>query len=143
MSPDELTRTYRTYLAALVRFHLVAAQSGGMGPTDFQASSILELDGPLSPGELADRLGLSRSATTRLIDRLVAAGIAERAADPDDRRKGVVAHTGWIPPEVVEMLTAVRARIERTVEELSPEQRQGLQTYFSSAAVAYRDVLMP
>lgn len=138
MSSDEFTRAYRNYLAAVVRFHLVAAEAGGMGPTDYQASSLLELDGPLSPGELAESLGLSRSATTRVVDRLVAAGIAERAIDPDDRRRGVVAHTGRIPAEVVELLSAVRQPIGDAIDSMTAEQREGLLAYFDSATNAYR-----
>ena len=141
MSSDDLTRTYRSYLAAVVRFHLVAAEAGGMGPTDYQASSMLELDGPLSPGELAEHLRLSRSATTRVIDRLVAAGIAERTVDSDDRRRGVVAHTGYVPEDVVRLFSAVREPIGEAIGSLSPEQREGLVKYFVSATDSYRDAL--
>ncbi|WP_293699829.1 MarR family transcriptional regulator [uncultured Agrococcus sp.] len=141
MSSDELTRVYRTYLAAVVRFHLAAAEAGGMGPTDYQASSILELDGPLSPGELADRLRLSRSATTRVIDRLVAAGIAERTVDAADRRKGVVAHTGLIPGEAIRLFSSVREPIGTAIGSLSAEQQEGLVTYFRSATAAYQNAI--
>lgn len=40
----------------------------------------------LRMSELADRLLLSRSGATRLVDRLVAQGLIERAACDDDRR---------------------------------------------------------
>lgn len=40
---------------------------------------------------LADELGLTRSAITRLVDRLVAEGLVERAACPSDAR-GALAH---------------------------------------------------
>lgn len=43
-------------------------------------------DGSLRMGELADRLFLSRSGLTRLIDRLVKAGLVEREACESDRR---------------------------------------------------------
>jgi DNA-binding MarR family transcriptional regulator len=42
--------------------------------------------GSLRMGELADRLFLSRSGLTRLIDRLVKAGLVERAVCESDRR---------------------------------------------------------
>ena len=40
----------------------------------------------LRGGELARRLLISTSSTTRLIDRAEAAGLVERQPDPDDRR---------------------------------------------------------
>ncbi len=43
-------------------------------------------DGSLRMGELADRLFLSRSGLTRLIDRLVKAGLVEREVCESDRR---------------------------------------------------------
>ncbi len=43
-------------------------------------------DGSLRMGDLANRLLLSRSGLTRLIDRLVARGLVERHSCADDRR---------------------------------------------------------
>jgi DNA-binding MarR family transcriptional regulator len=43
-------------------------------------------DGSLRMGELADRLLLSRSGLTRMVDRLAARGVVERHTCPSDRR---------------------------------------------------------
>ena len=43
-------------------------------------------DASLRPSELADQIGLSRSATTRLVDRLERSGLVERRACGSDRR---------------------------------------------------------
>ena len=40
----------------------------------------------MRPSDLADVIGLSRSATTRLVDRLEARGLVERRACGSDRR---------------------------------------------------------
>ncbi len=47
-------------------------------------------DRQLRMGELAERLGTSPSATTRLVDRLVVRGWVDRDAPRDDRRTIVV-----------------------------------------------------
>lgn len=137
MSPSEMPRTYRMYLASVVRFHLAAAEAGGLGSSDYQASSLLDLDGPLTTGQLADRLGLSPSATTRVVDRLVAAGIAERVVDPADRRRTVITHTGYLPEGLSELLDQVRGPIGEAVAALNDDQRNGLLVYFQAAADAY------
>ena len=43
-------------------------------------------DGSTRPSDLADQIGLSRSATTRLIDRLESDGLVERRSCASDRR---------------------------------------------------------
>ena len=43
-------------------------------------------DGAMRPSDLADAIGLSRSGTTRLIDRLETAGLVERRSCGEDRR---------------------------------------------------------
>src|SRR3954453_10574034 len=43
-------------------------------------------EGSLRMGELADRMLLSRSGLTRLVDRLAARGLVERPSCPSDRR---------------------------------------------------------
>ena len=56
-----------------------------LGRSDLRALNLLE-HGPVGASALADQLGLTRSAVTALIDRLVHAGFVARAAVPGDRR---------------------------------------------------------
>ena len=139
MSPSELDRHYRRYLAAVTLFHHTAAEACGLPPTDYHASSLLSLTGPMSSGELAAQLALSPSATTRLVDRLVAAGLATRVHDEADRRRVLIAHTGKLPDGLAPILEAVRGPIADLIETLSPEQQAGLQAYVEGATRAYAD----
>lgn len=74
-----------------IRHQLVLAEALG---TDLAGVVVLELTerlGPMSVGALADRVGLSPSATSRVIDRLERAGLADRTADRDvDGRRVLV-----------------------------------------------------
>ena len=47
-------------------------------------------EGSMRPSDLADQIGLSRSATTRLVDRLEGSGLVERRACASDRRGSFV-----------------------------------------------------
>lgn len=143
MSPDDLTETYRRYLAAVVRFHLAAAESSGLGPTDYQASSLLDLDGPMTASALSDQLGLSPSATTRVVDRLVQAGIAARTPDDQDRRRTLITHTGHLPERLAQTLGAVRGGIGTALQALDAHQIDGLDVYFRAAMVAYQGSAPP
>ncbi|WP_157687289.1 MarR family winged helix-turn-helix transcriptional regulator [Burkholderia lata] len=59
-----------------------------LGITKSQASILRVLDcgAPLTAGELADACGIAGSAVTRLVDRLEARYLVERAQRDDDRR---------------------------------------------------------
>ncbi len=135
----DLTGAYRRYLAALTLFHQAAADLSGLSGTDYQASNLLELDGPLTSGELAHRLGMSTGATTRLVDRLIAAGIAERTTDPTDRRRAPVRHTGVMPPGLTELLARVQGPIGQAIAGMTEEQLAGVSRYFGAATTAYAD----
>lgn len=137
MSDSDLIRVYRHYLASVVHFHLAAAEAAGLGPTDYQAASLLDLDGPMRAGQLAEHLGLSAGAATRVVDRLVRAGIAERTTAGEDRRRILVRHTGHLPGPLTQVLEQARGRIGSVVEELDEHQRAGLRTYFSAATTTY------
>ena len=137
--PQDLSDDYRRYLAAVVLFHLAAADEVGLGSTDYQASSILDLDGPMTSGELAGRLALSSGATTRVIDRMIATGYVRRVEDPSDRRRVMVENTQQRPPRLEEVLATVRRPVGDVIDGLSPEQLEGVAIYLRGSAEAYRE----
>jgi MarR family transcriptional regulator, organic hydroperoxide resistance regulator len=71
-------------------FHQAAAAKNSLNITDSKTLSALMQEGPMTAGQLAQRLFLTTGAVTSIIDRLEKAGLAERASDRDDRRKVVV-----------------------------------------------------
>lgn len=68
-------------------FHHMAAAKLNLSVTDSKTISALMQEGPMTAGQLAERLSLTTGAVTNLIDRLEQRGIVHRAADPNDRRK--------------------------------------------------------
>lgn len=132
-----IDETYRRYIATVTRFHLAAAEACGLSPTDYQASSLLALDGPMTTGQLADQLALAPWAATRTVDRLIAAGLAQRTGDPTDRRRVVVEHTGTLPDDLATLLDLVRKPLADTIADLTAEQAQGLLLYLQAAERAY------
>lgn len=134
-----LATDYRRYLASLVLFHLAAADAAGLGATDYQASSILDLDGPMTAGELASRLGLSTGATTRLIDRMERGGYVARTRDAEDRRRVLVEHTETRPARLDEILATVTGPVAAVLESLTSAQREGVAIYIRGAQRAYAE----
>lgn len=67
----------------------------GISRSELRLLNLLE-DGPRPHTEIAAHLRLSRAAVTAMVDRLVAAGLVDRAASNDDRRVKLVSLTGRV-----------------------------------------------
>ncbi|MDT5147067.1 MAG: hypothetical protein QOC58_1712 [Mycobacterium sp.] len=72
------------------------AVSHDLRPNDFRALlhiMVAETAGrPMTSGDLSQRMGLSGSAITYLVDRLIEAGHIRRDSHPQDRRKVILRH---------------------------------------------------
>jgi DNA-binding MarR family transcriptional regulator len=80
----------RRVIAAAILFNHEVAERLGLGASDAQFMTLLELHGSLTPGRLAELSGLRTGTVTGVIDRLERAGFVRRERDPDDRRKVIV-----------------------------------------------------
>jgi DNA-binding MarR family transcriptional regulator len=70
-----------------------ACDALGINRTDGRCLDVLDREGPVTAGRLAQAAGLSAAAATTAIDRLEAKGYARRTRDENDRRRVVVALT--------------------------------------------------
>src|SRR3954451_15755886 len=76
---------------------LIAVSARSIGAVDesitipqFRLLVVLDGRGPLKLTTLAEHLGVNPSTVTRMVDRLVAAGLVSREANPASRRELVV-----------------------------------------------------
>jgi DNA-binding MarR family transcriptional regulator len=138
----------RANAASAVRFNIAMAQQLGMPLADVQCIGLL-VDGPSTPSWLAERLGLSTGAVTKLLDRLQQAGYITRSADPADRRRIIVAAdperlselgqryapmgeqiqrhvAGYSDTELELIVNFLRAGREAADQEISRMRREGL-----------------
>ena len=77
----------------LLRGLAAVDRQAGLTQARRSALSVIVLGGPRSLGALAAAEGVAGPTMTRIVDGLVSAGLAERAADPDDGRAVVIAPT--------------------------------------------------
>ena len=77
----------RAAQSATDRFDQAVADSLGLNRTDMRCVDILDREGRLTAGQLADHVGLTTGAVTTLVDRLERAGLARRVRDSEDRRR--------------------------------------------------------
>jgi len=83
---EQLLREVRLMSSFDALFSQAVAECVGMHSTDIETMDLLNTLGPMTPGELSRRTGLTSGATTRLIDRLERVGYVRRRPDEVDRR---------------------------------------------------------
>lgn len=114
----------RELMARAVLFQEAVARSGGLNGTDLQTVGLLMSEGPATPGELAQRVGVtSGGAITAVVDRLERAGYVTRSRDAHDRRRVIItARTDTVRERVGPVYARVGARWTEYLGTLTVEQ---------------------
>ena len=76
--------------SSIILFNHTVAEQLGLGASDAQFLTLLQVFGPMTPGQLAEKSKLKTGTVTGVLDRLEAAGFVKRERDLDDRRKVIV-----------------------------------------------------
>jgi len=140
-SIDRMAEVMREFMARAVLFQDAVARSGGINSTDMQAVGLLMSRGPATPGELAERTGLTAGgAITAVIDRLERAGYVTRERDVADRRRVIVtAVPETVMAKVGPIYGRVGARWAEYLETLTDEQIEFANELFARAAEINRE----
>jgi len=112
----------------------------GINDTDFRCLDILDQEGPMTAGRLAQRAHLSPAGITTLLDRLERKGLARRARDDADRRRVLVEVT----PKLREMGAELYGTPEQATAGLEAYTNEELEllTSFMRAGVAFQEEKM-
>ena len=111
----ELAAELPDYAGSAVRLNIAIAHQVGMPLTDVQCMGLLAAK-PAAPGWLAERLGLTTGAVTKVLDRLERAGYVTRSADPGDRRRVLITAVPTALEELGGLFAAVGERMSRDLE---------------------------
>ena len=112
----------------------------GIHRTDARCLDILDQEGPMTAGHLAERARISPGAMTTLLDRLERKGLARRTRDTEDRRRVLVEVT----PELRRLARELYGSPEegaKALEMYSDEQLEFL-IEFHRGSVAYQQSLI-
>ena len=144
LSRDELTQA----LIAAIRASQTAtemldhsvAEYLGIDPTAYRCLDILDQEGPMTAGRLAERARLSPGAMTALLDRLEDKGLARRTRDTEDRRRVLVEVTSELRRRAEQLYGAP----EEGEEELAIYSNEQLEFLigFLRGSVAYQEERM-
>lgn len=92
----------------------------------FRMLVVLSTRGATKLVGLADLLQVAPSTAMRMVDRLIAAGLADRQTNPDNRRETLLRLTEEGRRTVENVTARRRAEITAIVERLTPPQRTAL-----------------
>jgi DNA-binding MarR family transcriptional regulator len=108
----------------------------GIHGTAYRCLDILDQEGPMTAGQLAQRARLSPAATTTLLDRLEEKGYARRTRDTADRRRVLVEVT----PEIRRRGEALYGPPEAAGDALAAYTDEQLEflTEFMRGSVAFQ-----
>lgn len=113
-------------LLVAISAHSIAVVDETITIPQFRTLVILSNRGPVNLATLAGLLGVKPSATGRMVDRLVGAGLIDRLPHPTSRRELLAALTPR-GRKVVRQVTAQRRdEIARIVEQMPSTDRHGL-----------------
>lgn len=96
VTPDHLSDTMAGLRAVIIASEQLRRAFVGhyaISATDIVALSHVRLHQGLNPHELAERIGLTPSTVTSLVDRLQTADLVQRSAHPTDRRMTILTLT--------------------------------------------------
>jgi DNA-binding MarR family transcriptional regulator len=144
ISRDELIKEFiaavRASQTATELLDYAAAEYLGLDSTAYRCLDILDQEGPMTAGRLAERARLSPGATTALIDRLEAKGYARRTRDTEDRRRVLVE----VAPKLRQRAEELYGPPEEGAQELSIYTDEQLEFLigFLRGSVAYQEERM-
>jgi DNA-binding MarR family transcriptional regulator len=128
-------RFFRFLLNRRSRSMLFRGPAGELTPAQLQALGALGRS-DLRMGDLAHDIGLAESSVTRLVDRLVAAGLVERRSTAEDRRRVVAGLTPSGKTLVRQIDQDRRALLVELLEGLEPHERADAVSLFDRLADA-------
>ncbi len=113
----EVVEQYRAYFHGFKAQFAPILKNIDLTLAQLRTLAILAEEGPLVIGQIAQRLGIGLSTGGHLVDRLVQAGLAERAEDAGDRRR-TVARLTPSGEEIYGQLRIAPQRLQSLLQEM-------------------------
>jgi DNA-binding MarR family transcriptional regulator len=110
-----------------------------ISPGGLRALLALDAVDSCSLNDLATQLVLSASATSRLVDRLVSAGLADRQEAPEDRRRIAIQPTAAGRRETEVLIEERRKAFDAVMRRMDDTDRGRLERGLAAFAAAARE----
>jgi len=126
----ELIHLARAHEAANNAFDEVACRKLGVNRTDLRCMNIVENQGAMTAGRLAELSGLTTAAVTAVLDRLERAGYARRVRDTNDRRQVIVELTPLLRERATQICSPIGKEAHELLARMSVDELKSVMEYF-------------
>jgi DNA-binding MarR family transcriptional regulator len=127
---EQLLHLSRAHEAANEAFDDAACERLGINRTDLRCLNIVDNQGPMTAGRLAELSGLTTAAVTAVLDRLERAGYARRVRDQPDRRQVLVELTPLLAERGAAIWGPLGEEAMARFERMSVEELNGVTEFF-------------
>ena len=138
------TRTQTDELAAALRLAVARLQRrlrrhavGGLTPSQYSVLATVDRLGPLRPSALAELEGMGAPTLSRVLGKLEARELLERATDPADARASLIKSSATGRRTLAATRSERTALLARSLADMEPQERATL-----SAALPALDTLI-
>jgi len=141
---ESLANLVREHSSAVIRHAAATAKRMGLEASELSTLEHLQAAGPMTLGQLGERLSMSPGAITALVDRLEKKGYVERLPNPKDRRSALVRETEAGLRDSLEHLWPYIEEMKGIEGRFSKEEREIICRFLSAATEAtHRHAGMP
>ena len=112
----------------------------GVNVTDMAALEHLMINGPITPGQLAEHLKVTTAAATQIVDRLERAGHVARERRANDRRKICVVPVAASLDRAFAQLAPMMDGLDGVIAGLSSGERQVIERFLDQVVEVYGTV---
>jgi DNA-binding MarR family transcriptional regulator len=127
---EQLLHLARAHEAANEAFDDVACEKLGINRTDLRCLNIVDNQGPMTAGRLAELSGLTTAAVTAVLDRIERAGYARRVRDQPDRRQVLVELTPLLAERGAAIWGPLGEEAMARLRRMSVEELNGVIEFF-------------
>lgn len=134
---DRIQRAVVRVIADAVLFNHAVAQRVGLGSSDAQFMTLLQVHGALLPSQLAALTQLTTGTVTGVLDRLERVGLIQRTRDEADRRKvTVAARDDTVAALLMPHYRAQAERLDAILRSRSPQDLAVIADFLSELVAA-------
>lgn len=123
---SELLEEFAAHSPAAVMRHMRQWPGGALSLVHVNVLAVLDIDGPMPMGGLAEALDVSQASATGIVDRMEQRGLVERRRIDDDRRVVRVALTDEGRRLIAGMAAERREHLAAMLETLTDAELEGL-----------------
>ena len=128
----------RAIVDTVLLFEIIAGRMG-INATDLQCLNILDYEGAVPAGRLAELTGLTTGAITSAVDRLEKAGYVQRLRDHQDRRRVIVQK---IPRDGLEVFGSIDHLWQEVYSRYGDQELAVILAFFETLHEMHQEVVI-